>query len=91
MQNYQINDKNVSNKQSLINCSQYKKFLPFCFYHLKGLLTKVTCYATGITKVKEKNKNNYVLEENIVFHKEEPWIMKIKKLNSVQFSHGMHQ
>lgn len=54
MQNYQINDKNVSNKQSLINCSQYKKFLPFCFYHLKGLLTKVTCYATGITKVKEK-------------------------------------
>lgn len=55
MQNYQINDKNVSNKQSLINCSQYKKFLPFCFYHLKGLLTKVTCYAIGITNVKEKH------------------------------------
>lgn len=43
-----------------------------------------------LLKSKKKNKNNYVLEENIVFHKEEPWIMKTKKLR-VQFSHGMHQ
>ena len=25
-----------------------------------------------LLKSKKKNKNNYVLEENIVFHKEEP-------------------